>query len=41
MGTILVLLVVAAAVALIYKLINHKDYTPDLLEVAERKQKQL
>jgi len=36
MGTILVLLVVAAAVALIYKLINHKDNTPDLLEVAEK-----
>ena len=36
MGTILVLLVVAGAIALIYKMINHKDTTPDPLEVAEK-----
>ena len=36
MGTILVLLVVAGAIALIYKMINHKDTTPDPLEKAEK-----
>ena len=47
MGTILVLLIVAGAVALIYKLVNHKDETKDPIAeivkeeaVAEKKKKE-
>jgi len=40
MSTILLLVVLCGAIALVYKLMNHKDNTPDPLEVMEKEAKE-
>jgi hypothetical protein len=41
MSTILSLVVLCGAIALVYKLINHKDNTPDPLEAMEQNAKEI